>query len=225
MEPPLVPRDPDQTRRALLEAAFGEMHVHGFQAASLDRILAAAGVTKGALYHHFESKAALGHAVVNEVIRPWILARWLRGFREHADPVAALRRTVRREAQSLTPGIVSAGCPLNNLAQELSPVDESFRRVIAAVLDDWRQGIAGPLRRGIEAGYVRPDVDPDRTAAFLVASIEGIIGMAKSAQDVELGRQMAEVLVDFIDGLRPRGGREEDRGEVGKPAGGGAHRS
>ena len=57
-------------RRELLEAAFAEFHLHGFQAASLDAIVARAGVTKGALYHHFPDKSALGHAVIDEVVRP-----------------------------------------------------------------------------------------------------------------------------------------------------------
>ena len=42
----------------------------GFQSASLDTILASAGVTKGALYYHFNSKEALGYAVVEEIIAP-----------------------------------------------------------------------------------------------------------------------------------------------------------
>jgi len=57
------PRDPQATRQALLLAAFEEIHEQGFRAASLDRILERAGCTKGALYHHFENKTALGYAV------------------------------------------------------------------------------------------------------------------------------------------------------------------
>jgi len=62
-------RAPEVTRQKLLSAAFEEIYRSGFQAASLDRILAKAGVTKGALYHHFIDKAALGYAVVDEVVK------------------------------------------------------------------------------------------------------------------------------------------------------------
>jgi AcrR family transcriptional regulator len=55
-------RDPERTRERLLQAAFREIHRSGFQSASIDTILAATNVTKGALYHHFESKEALGYA-------------------------------------------------------------------------------------------------------------------------------------------------------------------
>ena len=67
-------RNPEQTRQALLEAAFEEIYRVGFQAASLDRILDRAGVTKGALYHHFKNKLELGYAVLEEVVRPTMRA-------------------------------------------------------------------------------------------------------------------------------------------------------
>ena len=47
-------------------AAFREFQQLGFQKADLDRILGQAGVTKGALYHHYESKRGLGYSVVTE---------------------------------------------------------------------------------------------------------------------------------------------------------------
>ena len=61
-------RVPDITRSKILEAAYQEIHVQGFQSASMSEILLKAGVTKGALYHHFENKMALGYAVVDEVV-------------------------------------------------------------------------------------------------------------------------------------------------------------
>ena len=61
-------RDPERTRERLLQAAFREVYRSGFQSAGIDTILAATNVTKGALYHHFESKEALGYAIVEEII-------------------------------------------------------------------------------------------------------------------------------------------------------------
>ena len=85
-------RDPDATRDKLLQAAFEEIYRRGFQAASLDTILAKAGVTKGALYHHFPDKAALGYAVVDEVVKGLLLKRWGVLAPSTGDPVTALQR-------------------------------------------------------------------------------------------------------------------------------------
>ncbi len=90
-------RDPDATRDKLLHAAFEEIYRRGFQAASLDTILTKAGVTKGALYHHFPDKAALGYAVVDEVVTGLLLKRW--GVLEPAsgDPLGALQQVLRED--------------------------------------------------------------------------------------------------------------------------------
>ena len=78
----LSPRNPkrhaDRTRNALIHAAFEEIWQFGFQAASLDAILERARLTKGALYHHFPNKQALGYAVVDEYIRYLIHHDFLR---------------------------------------------------------------------------------------------------------------------------------------------------
>src|SRR5690349_7672210 len=70
-------RDPARTREAMLAAAFDEMHRSGFRGASLEVILARSGVTKGAMYHHFADKEALGHAVIDDVIAAIMREKWL----------------------------------------------------------------------------------------------------------------------------------------------------
>src|ERR1700681_5021482 len=83
-------RDAERTRERLLQAASREIYRSGFQSASLDTILAVAGVTKGALYYHFDSKEALGYAVVEEVIAPDVRGKWVRPLQSGKDPIAAL---------------------------------------------------------------------------------------------------------------------------------------
>lgn len=197
-------REPEVTRAKILEAAFEEIHRRGFQAASLDRILVGAGVTKGALYHHFPDKASLGYAVVDEVVRGFLLERWLGSLEEPAeDPLVAIQRTLRLRGKSVTAHEVELGCPLNNLAQEMSPLDEEFRRRIDAIFDEWRSGFANAIERARAAGTVRMDVDAKQVAAFLVAAAEGSFGLAKGAQSRKMFRSNMELLADYLDTLRP----------------------
>ncbi len=197
-------RAPAVTREALLGAAFEEIYRHGFQAASLDAILAKTGVTKGALYHHFPNKAALGYAVVDEVIRGFLLERWLGALAQPpGDPVAALQQALRDRADNVTAEELTLGCPLNNLAQEMSPLDERFRRCVNATFDTWRDGFARALERGQADGIVRRDVDAKNVASFVVAAVEGTWGMAKNAKSLPMLRANLEVLSAFLDTLRP----------------------
>lgn len=197
-------REPDVTRGKLLHAAFEEIYRRGFQAASLETILARAGVTKGALYHHFPDKAALGQAVVDEVVTAPLLEAWVgRLERSPADRLTAIQDVVRRRAGDFESIGIDFGCPLNNLAQEMSPIDEAFRRKLAGLIGRWTDAFAAALRRGQEEGSVRRDVDAGSIAAFLVAAVEGSFGMAKNARSVDLLRSDLEVLAGFLETLRP----------------------
>src|SRR5215469_4461816 len=138
-------RDPERTRERLLKAGFREVYRSGFQSASIDTILAAANVTKGALYHHFESKEALGHAIVDEVVATFLRNRWLLPLQrsEGRDPIDALIDIV--QAIPSRPRDLKGGCPLVNLAQEMSQLDEQFRQRLEAMFRAWREGIATAL--------------------------------------------------------------------------------
>jgi AcrR family transcriptional regulator len=201
-------REPDVTRNKLLKAAFEEIYRRGFQAARLDTILAQAGVTKGALYHHFPDKASLGYAVVDEVVRGHLLQRWSVGplARLKGDPVTALQRILRHRSAELTDREVELGCPLNNLGQEMSPLDERFRRRVTQTFDTWTDAFARALERGQAEGTVRRGVDARKIAGFVVAAIEGSFGLAKSAQSAPILRSNLEVLGTFLDSLRPTPG-------------------
>ena len=213
-------RQPDVTREKLLQAAFEEIYRRGFQAASLDTILHRAGVTKGALYHHFPDKAALGQAVVDDVVKKFLLDRWLGVLQKQAgDPLTALQGMLKERSLQLTPREIELGCPLNNLAQEMSPLDERFRRRVADTYQSWSDGFAKVLRTGQEEGSVRRDVDPKQVASFLVAAIEGSFGLAKAAGSATVLRSNFRTLSMLLESLRPAG--ERRRRMVRNPARGG----
>ncbi|MGC2822559.1 MAG: TetR/AcrR family transcriptional regulator [Candidatus Sulfotelmatobacter sp.] len=196
-------RDPERTRERLLQAASREVYRTGFQSASLDKILASTGVTKGALYYHFKSKEALGYAVVEEVIAPDVYGKWVRPFQSVKDPIDALIGAVRRIP--VRPEDVRGGCQLNNLAQEMSPLDAGFRKRLAIIFDAWREAVASVLREGQTSGSVRRDVKPAEAAALLIAMVEGYGSLAKNAQEPEVMKAGIRNIVTWLRSLRAPG--------------------
>jgi len=194
---------PDQTRRTLLDAAFGEIHRNGFQAASLAQILADTALTKGALYHHFPDKKALGLAVVDEVIAPMLGAMMVEPLEGTREPLTALQALLAAKAAEDDPYPVRLGCPLNNLIQEMSPIDEDFRVRLNTIFQAWVDAIADALAREQAAGDVRADVDAASTAFFIVSALEGCVGMSKNTQSVAAYRSCLGQLSRFLDTLRP----------------------
>ena len=197
-------RTPESTRGKILQAAFDEFYKKGFQGGSLNRIVDEAGTTKGALFHHFKGKKDLGYAVVEEVVFSDIKERWLDPLADSVDPIDALKKTMRKFAREEDAnGRLIQGCPLNNLAQEMAPLDEGFRRRLEKIYSAWREALEAAFARGIKAGTVRKGISTRKAAALVVAALEGIIGTAKTAQSMELLKQAGQGLFDYLDTLRP----------------------
>jgi AcrR family transcriptional regulator len=200
----MVTKAPEETRRKILFAAFQEFHKNGFQGGSLNHIIDAAGTTKGALFHHFEGKDQLGYAVLEEIIGPHLRELWFDPLAKSDDPVTDIKRTIQScTAKCRQSGVLERGCPLNNLAQEMSPLDENFRKRIEKIYAAWRGCIETAFARGIKAGTVRKDVSPRNVAAFIVAAQAGIIGTSKNSQSEDLMKSAGEAFFDYLDSLRP----------------------
>lgn len=196
-------RDPEATRERILECAFDEMYREGYGGASLDHILADSGVTKGALYHHFGSKADLAVAVIEEVIRPRFLSLWIDPVTGADDPVSALVATVRANLADVDDCFIQCGCPLNNLSQELSASDELFRKHLNGVFDQARRTLAKALIHGQEVGTVRAGVDPHAVASFVLVGLEGIATTLKTSRDLGVAMAAGEVFLHFLESLKP----------------------
>jgi TetR/AcrR family transcriptional regulator, transcriptional repressor for nem operon len=196
-------KTPEATRQKILMAAFAEFYKHGFQGGSLNHIVETAGTTKGALFHHFAGKQELGYAVVDEIIGPILQQRWLTPVAGSADPISELKRAFRKFVkEDIESGSYVQGCPLNNLAQEMSPLDQGFRKRIDKLYDTWRKNYAAAFADAIKAGKVRKDVSPRSVAALVVAAQMGIWGTAKSSQSPQLMAQAGEALCEYLDSLR-----------------------
>jgi len=191
------------TRGKLLDATFDEVYHNGFQAASLNNIVAAAGITKGALFHHFESKQSLGYALVDDLLAPILDARWLAPLADTDDPITVLQTSFRRHIRDdIKAGNVNYGCPMNNLAQEMSPLDKGFHRRLETMYDTWRATIADALARGQNAGKVRSDVDVRATATLVVVGQIGIWSTAKHSQSAKLMKDAGEAMCATLETLR-----------------------
>jgi TetR/AcrR family transcriptional repressor of nem operon len=202
----------DTTRRKLLDAAFTEIFHNGYQAASLNNIVTAAGTTKGALFHHFHSKQALGYALVDDLLAPILDQRWLAPLADTDDPISALKGAFRRHIRDDTAsGNVAYGCPMNNLSQEMSPLDEGFRRRFDTMYETWRRTIADALARGQRAGTVRPDVDVRTSATLVVVAQIGVWSTGKHSQNAKLMSAAGEAVCASLDTLRFAGVRRSTR--------------
>jgi AcrR family transcriptional regulator len=205
-----TPRDPERTRVRLLQAAFREIHHSGFRSADLDAILAKAGVTKGALYYHFDNKEALGYAVADEVIASRVHQKWVQPLLKAKNPIDVLIGIFQSESQKKED--VQRGCELLNLSQEMSGLDEGFRSRTARIYKDWHDAMAEALREGQKRRLVRSDINANETATFLIAAWEGYAVLGKNSQDPRMLQSGKRSVRRHLEALRPAHGRTRASG-------------
>ncbi len=188
------------TRERILDVAAEEMLRHGFQGASTSEILKKLGISKGALYHHFSSKKKLGYAVLEECFARHHAGMWDRALAAD-NPLQGVINMLRGITQMVDAAQLEYGCPINNLAQEMSPLDEGFRRRVEKVYAAWERRLTEAFLRAQQDGHMRQDADASEVAAFVIATTQGAIGLAKNAQDAEVFRRSVRGLIRHLGEL------------------------
>jgi len=192
-----------ESRTTIINAAYEEIHRVGFQAASISNILKKTGLSKGALYHHFANKNELGAAVIDEVVDRSVYEAWVAPLDAADDPIAALQQIIIDAGDQITAEDIVLGCPLSNLSQEMSNINEQFRDQLQNIYSKWMLSIENSLESGKEKGYVAHGVNGKQFATVFVATLEGCIGLAKNSKSKKLLIDCGSGLVNLLTTLRP----------------------
>ncbi len=198
---PLDEREPD-TRERILFAAYKEIHLNGFQSASLSHILAHTGVTKGALYHHFRDKTELGYAVVDEVISKRIHLSFIQPLENFDDPIEGFIAFIQSAGDAFSMTDIELGCPLSVLAQEMAPIDEGFRTRLTAIYEHWHRSIAEVLIRAKDMDLIIDDVDPYTMGVTMASIMEGSLNAAKVSQSLDKLYLCGQGLIQLLQLIR-----------------------
>ncbi|WP_430395741.1 TetR/AcrR family transcriptional regulator [Ferrovibrio sp.] len=181
--------DPEGLRRRLLDTADRLFQAQGYHGTSMHDLMREAGVTGGALHHHFASKKALGLAVIQERVALTVRETWLAPLHQAASGESAVQTVLADICRGLDERGRVQGCPLNNLALELALADDDFRIALDAIFAEWRNGLAARLRQD---GLRKPEAEA--RASFIIAAYSGAIAMAKTAQSAMPLKNCARLL-------------------------------
>ena len=140
------------------------MHLNGFKGLRADKVITEIGITKGALYHYFPTKQSIGLCIIDEVIEPMYLTFYNELDVWQHNPIDKLQQHLSFLKTKTDDTTACLGCPLNNLVQEMSPVDEQFRLRLERIVTAMHQSIAKALRKGQANNFVKPDFDCDAFA-------------------------------------------------------------
>ncbi len=183
------------TRDQIVNAAARLIHLQGYHCTSLDDVLRESGVGKGNFYYYFKSKEDLGYAIIDRVVGGFIERTLQPIFADtERDPVAQIHAFLDQVVDNQRQRNCVGGCPMGNLASELSDVHEGFRQRLALIFLEWRATLTDVLSRGQAGGRLRQECQPATVAQFLVAALEGAILLAKVTKDIAVMEKCVEEL-------------------------------
>jgi AcrR family transcriptional regulator len=178
-----------RARAAILDAAAVLIYQRGARATSLDDVLAVAGCGKSQLYHYFDDKAELVEAVIDRQLEIVLAAQ--PGL-THIDSWATLDAWLAGIVQMHSAPGGPFACPLGKLAAELMD-DDAFRPRVDAAFGRWVALLAEGLRTMQEHGDLSDDVEPDRLAANVIASLQGGMLVGRVRADITPMRDAVDV--------------------------------
>ena len=193
-------RDLEKSRKEILDVAFFEVYSHGFQGVSIDDIVKKTSLTKGAFYHHFPTKLDLGYALVEDVITPMIIDRWITPLEKYDNPLQGILKQLKTNILH-DPSHLKLGCPLNNLVQEMAPVDKGFKQRLQAALNLWIDEMDRHLKKAKKTGHLKSDVNTRQASHFIVMAHEGFYGMLKGLDDPKIFDVLFESLKKYFTAI------------------------
>ncbi|RYZ66205.1 MAG: hypothetical protein EOP09_13045 [Proteobacteria bacterium] len=132
------------------------------------------------------------------------LDRWVRPLAAFENPLEGVLHQMDTHIGGSPANILKFGCPLNNLAQEMAPVDAGFKKRIQAALDEWISETAVFIQQAQDRGILKKHLKAREIAQFIVMSHEGFFGMIKGTGDKELYQSLIKSLGCYFHTLEQR---------------------
>ena len=206
----LPPAHGSETRQRLLETAFQLFHEQGYHATGVATILREAGVNPGSMYHYFASKDDLLLKVLEfalDYLEPMVMGPV---ESEADDPVERVFALLNQYRTRIGANECRMGCPIGNLALEVSDGNPEARELIHQNFENWASRVEGWLR---DAGDSLPgDLDRAKLARFVLTVMEGGLMQARAAGHMGPFDDSVAVLRDHFARLKHQAITETKKG-------------
>lgn len=189
----------NSTRDRLIETARQLFLTHGYEATGIAEILRETNINSGSLYYFFKKKEDLLLAVLDryiELLHPAVIDPV---FENVHDPIERIFAVLQGYREMLTMTDCKQGCPIGNLALEMSERSEEVRKKIATNFENWRKAIRQCL---IDAKDRFPaDTDLNQLSTFILTVMEGGVMQARAHKDAKPFDDSVAALRDYITRL------------------------
>lgn len=168
------------TKQRIIEAAAKLMYLKGVNGTSVDDVLGASKTGKSQFYHYFASKESLVKELISYHLTCLPAASEER--LQSLGTLAGIEKWLDQILENYHSGYYEAGCPIGNLASELSAQSEDLRVDLESTFAHWESCLTQGLRQLKGQGVLQSSVNPEALAMFCVAAIEGALLLGKTTK-------------------------------------------
>ena len=195
------------TRDSILDAAELLFVAQGVSHTTLQHIATSAGLTRGAIYWHFEDKAALFNALMERAKMPLESALQLLEKEDPTDPLGDIREYIvcvfRLTVEDLR---ARRAFEIATLKMEFVEEMNAVRRRRAEMTGQWMLKLEGRIRIGIAHGLLKPEVDAKVVALGLFALLDGLLRAwlldPQSFDLVKVGEQIIDTHLECLRAVK-----------------------
>ncbi len=184
-------------RTEILDVAARLIRSQGFRQTSVDDVIREAGLCgKAHFYHYFDSKEALGLAVVERQLERFTQEGLSILRSPLGEPLERVSRFLHAIVRAHVDSGFEGGCPFGNLATEMADANEGFRVRLRAVFDRWAEQLESLLWE-VRPRLV-PGADTARLSMMVIAVVEGMLIVGRVKREAAVVEGIASELERYL---------------------------
>ncbi len=167
------------TKQHIVQEAFTLFYEKGFKTTSINDVMKATKMSKGAFYHHYKNKEQLGLEVIELKILKRVYDAMILPLKEQGNAMDILENTFLNRIKSFPFYDKEHGCPMNNLINEIGNYERSYQLALKKIIEQWKKALIALINQGKNQNEIKKGVPSEAVAIYLISAFEGIRGIRK----------------------------------------------
>lgn len=190
----------ERTQQEILAHAAVIFAKQGYSGASMSELTRATGLSKGAIYNHFDNKDDLAIKAFDYSMQ-LVTERFAKYVADKRTTRSRLGAMIDMFLSLVEDPLLPSGCPIQATSIESDDTHPTLRQHARDAMDKWKAFIIRTVQKGKELGDVKPDVDEQYVADVMTTTLEGGVMLSKLYGNSQAIKHSAEHMVKFVDSL------------------------